>query len=33
MASGKNVFKNQNAKTYHNASNVTKNAVPLFKQS
>ena len=40
MASGKNSFmnnqhyKNQNTKkTYHNASNATKNAVSLFKQA
>ena len=39
MASGKNAFmnnqyyKNQNTKTYHNASNATKNAVSLFKQA
>ena len=26
-------YKNKNTKTYHNASNATKNAVPLFKQT
>ena len=39
MASGKNAlmnkqhYKNQNTKTYHNASNATKNAIFSFKQA
>ena len=26
-------YKNKNTKTYHNASNATKNGVSLFKQA
>ena len=39
MASGKNAimnkqhYKNQNTKTYHKASNASKNAISSFKQA